>query len=111
MIHSRKVCVNHKIPLKYYCESCNDPICSECFEKGSHSNKLHKISNILDSFKKKYQFLNNIVTQNLLTKKDKLLDQMQLIESVAEQVKMNRNEIERQIKKEYINLLETLKYK
>jgi len=51
------------------------------------------------------------VTQNLLTKKDKLLDQMQLIESVAEQVKMNKNEIERQIKKEYINLLETLKYK
>ena len=51
------------------------------------------------------------MTQNLLTKKDKLLDQMQLIESVAEQVKMNKNEIERQIKKEYINLLETLKYK
>lgn len=109
LAHVRKMCVNHKLPLKFYCESCNDPICSECYEKGSHSNKLHKISNIVDSFRKKYSYLNNIVTQNLMQKNEQLIDQMQLIERISEEVRNNKLEIEREIKKEYVKIMENLK--
>lgn len=110
MAHLRKLCVNHKLPLKFYCESCCDPICTECYEKGSHSNKLHKINNIYDSFRTKYRFLNNIVTQNLMEKNEQLIDHLQLIERVTNQVRSNKNEIEKEIKREYIKMIENLKY-
>jgi hypothetical protein len=109
LAHIRKMCVNHKLPLKFYCENCNDPICTECFEKGSHSNKLHKISNVVDSFRKKYSLLNSLVTQNLMQKNEQLLDQMQVIERFSEEVRNNKLEIERDIKREYVKIFENLK--
>lgn len=109
MAHIRKLCINHKLPLKFYCESCNDPICSECYETGSHSNKLHKINNIVDSFRKKYSYLNTLISQNLLQKNDDIVDQMQVIEQNADQVKNNKIDIEREVKKEYIKMIENLR--
>jgi palmitoyltransferase len=109
MAHFKIVCVHHKLPLKYYCESCSDPVCTECFEKGSHSNKLHKITNVIDSFRKKYSFLQNLVNHHLNQKTEQLVDQIQNIENTSDQVRNNKLEIEREIKREYVKILENLK--
>ena len=109
MTHYKIVCVHHRLPLKYYCESCSEPICSDCYEKGSHSNKLHKITNVIDSFRKKYSYLQNLINQHLHQKTEELVDQIQIIEKTTEEIKNNKLDIEREVKREYVKILENLK--
>lgn len=53
--------------------------------------------------------MNILISQNLLKKNDDLIDQLQIIENFAEQVKSNKVEIERDVKKEYIKMIENLR--
>jgi len=39
-IPERKDCVQHKSELIYFCESCEEPICSLCTTLGPHNNQV-----------------------------------------------------------------------
>lgn len=108
--HLKKLCYHHNQPLKFYCESCEEPICLECHHIGPHNNKLHKISNVIDSFRKKFNYINNIIQNNLLEKYDVLITQLQTIDFHTEQIKLAKNEIERGIRAEYTKLIEDLRF-
>ena len=81
----------------------------ECQNIGPHNNKLHKICNVIDSFRKKITYVNGIIQNNLLEKYDALITQIQTIDFNTEQIKLVKNDIERGIRTEYTNLIEHLR--
>lgn len=76
---------------------------------GPHNNKLHRISNVFDSFRKKFTYVNNLVQKSLLEKLDQLTTQIQYIEFHIEEVKTCKNSIERDIRSEYSQMIETIR--
>lgn len=109
VLHFKKLCIHHGSILKLYCESCEEPICTECQIIGPHNTKLHRLSGIVDSFKRKYNLLSNMINKNLLNKLDILTSNIQKIESNIEEVKTVKGNIERDIRTEYTGILDQLK--
>lgn len=107
--HLKKLCYHHNNQLKFYCESCEEPICHECQMVGPHNNKLHRISSVFESFRKKFNYINNLVQKSLINKLDLMTNQIQSIEFHIEEIKNVRNGIERDIRAEYSQLIENLR--
>lgn len=106
--HLRKLCYHHNNPLKYFCESCEEPICQECQMIGPHNNKLHKIISIFESFKKKYAYLSTLITKNIMQKYEQTMSQISYLNYISEQIKKVKNGIEREIRGEYAELIDEL---
>jgi hypothetical protein len=64
---------------------------------------------VIDSFRKKFSYINNTIQNNLLEKYDVLISQLQTIDFHTEQVKLAKNEIERGIRTEYTKYIEDLR--
>jgi len=107
--HLKKFCYLHNDALKYYCESCEEPVCNECNQFGPHNNKLHRVTNLNESFRKRFGQVNMLVSTNLTSKLEQLINQIQYIDHNIEQVKYSKNLIERNIRSDYSNLVETLR--
>ena len=59
----KKLCYHHQNIFEFYCESCNEPICSECQIIGPHNTNLHRIISINEAFNKKHLQLSNLKQQ------------------------------------------------
>ena len=70
---------------------------------------MHKVTNIFESFRKKFNILNNTVQKNLIYKLDELVNQTEILEGKIEEVKNSKCEIERGIRSEYSAMLENLR--
>jgi hypothetical protein len=76
---------------------------------GPHNSKLHRISNVFDSFKRKFNHLTHIVNKSLLNKLDQLTGQIQYVELNINDIKGVKNAIERDIRTEYSGVIEGLR--
>ena len=105
----QKTCYIHKgQPLKLFCESCEEPICHECQMIGPHNNKLHKIVNIIDSYRKKLHYINLMKNNNMNNKYNQLINQIQYLENISKEVKEVKNNIEKNIRNEYEHMIDNL---
>jgi palmitoyltransferase len=105
----QKTCYLHKgQPLKLFCESCEEPICHECQMIGPHNNKLHKIVNIIDSYRKKLNYMNLIKNKSMNNKYNQLMNQIQYLDNFSKQIKDVKNNIEKNIRKEYDQMIDNL---
>ena len=104
----RKLCYNHNLPLKYFCENCDEPICEECLIKGPHNNNCHNCLNIYESFRLKLNYLNQIVYKKLKSKYNLIMNQYNILEKISNEVKRNKNNIMVGIKKELNDKIENL---
>ena len=75
---------------------------------GPHNNKLHKIISISDSFKTKFIYLNKIANKQLVEKYKEILKQIKCLENLENEIKKNKNSIEREIRTEYSKYTENL---
>jgi len=107
--HLKKLCYHHNLALKFFCESCEEPVCNECHTTGPHNNKLHRVSNVIESYRKKSNYINNLITKNITIKLDQLVNQIQSLEFNIEQVKQVKESIEKDIRNEYSSMLESIK--
>ena len=41
-IPEEKRCYYHQLPLVFYCESCEEPICEQCTVLGPHNNQVRE---------------------------------------------------------------------
>lgn len=82
----------------------------ECQSIGPHNSKLHKIGNVFDSFKKKFNYINGLINNELAKKYDNMITFLQKYDYSIERVKKAKNEIEREIRTEYTKLIEDLRY-
>ena len=102
-------CYHHNnSPLKFYCETCEEPICQECQMLGPHNNKLHKILSIPDSFEKKFNEISNIISTILSEKYRNLMNNIKNLENLSINVKKDKNSMERNIRKKYEEMFENL---
>ena len=67
------------------------------------------MTNLIDSFRKRYANVSNLVNNNLMGKLEQLINQTQYIEYNIEQVKESKNLIERTVRTDYSNLVESLR--
>ena len=89
----QKNCYLHKDQvLKLFCESCEEPICHECHMIGPHNNKLHKIVNIVDSYRRKLSYINVIKNKNMTNKYNDLMNQIQYLDNISKQIKEKRED-------------------
>jgi palmitoyltransferase len=95
--------------LKFFCESCEEPICQDCHRIGPHNNKLHRITNVIETFRKKINYITQIVNNNLAEKLDMLLNHIQSVENNMDEVKKTKGEIEREVRVEYSRIIENLR--
>ncbi len=110
MNHLKSFCSLHEKPLNYICETCDEITCHTCATEGSHSNNLHNIATITESFHRKFKHLNDFLNKDLIGKQEEQLKQVMAIQEVIDKLKSNRNEIETEIRNEYTRLLDNLKY-
>ena len=104
-----KTCFLHiNDSIQYFCESCEEPICQKCQMIGPHNNKLHKIVSISDSFKTKFMYINKIANKQLVEKYKSMLKQIKYLENLENEIKNNKNVIEREIRTEYSKHFENL---
>ena len=104
-----KTCFLHNNEsIQYFCESCEEPICQKCQMIGPHNNKLHKIVSISDSFKTKFMYINKIANKQLVDKYKAMLKQIKYLEGLENEIKNNKNVIEREIRTEYSKHFENL---
>ena len=106
----KSFCSQHEKPLNYFCETCNEITCQTCATEGSHSNNLHNIATITESFQRKFKQLNEFLNNDLIAKQEEQLKQVIAIQDVIDKLKSNRNEIETEIRNEYTRLVDNLKY-
>ena len=104
-----KTCFLHiNESIQYFCESCEEPICQKCQMIGPHNNKLHKIVSISDSFKTKFMYINKIANKQLVEKYKSMLKQIKYLENLENEIKNNKNVVEREIRTEYSKHFENL---
>jgi len=77
---------------------------------GPHNNKLHRIMNVIESFRKKFNYVTQLVNQNLAERLEILLGQIQYVEGNIDEVKNIKTEIEREVRVEYSRIIENLRY-
>ena len=105
----QKNCYLHKDQyLKLFCESCEEPICHECHMIGPHNNKLHKIVNIVDSYRKKLNYINVMKNKNMSNKYNELMNQIQYLDNITKEIKEKKDEKEKNIRKYYGQILDNL---
>eukprot|EP01022_Parablepharisma_sp_SALTPOND_P032963 TRINITY_DN87965_c1_g1_i1.p1 TRINITY_DN87965_c1_g1~~TRINITY_DN87965_c1_g1_i1.p1 ORF type:complete len:901 (+),score=98.93 TRINITY_DN87965_c1_g1_i1:1663-4365(+) len=105
----QRSCVHHNLPLRYYCEACEEPICEDCHSIGPHNTELHRVATLQEAFAARYNYLSGGTYKTLLEKRDKLLAQLDKIDYRIAEIKSVAGIIERDIKTEYAGMLERLK--
>jgi hypothetical protein len=75
---------------------------------GPHNNKLHKIVNIIDSYRKKLNYMNLIKNKSMNNKYNQLMNQIQYLDNFSKQIKDVKNNIEKNIRKEYDQMIDNL---
>jgi hypothetical protein len=109
MKHLKHFCIHHKLPLKLFCDSCNEPICEECKKIGPHETKLHNVKTIIEAYNEKYKILLNIVENRIMGDINRLINNQNIIENKIKEVEMKANIIEKEINESYYKNIEKVR--
>ena len=94
-------CYHHNIPLRYYCESCDEPICNLCQQQGPHSTSLHHVCSLFEVYRRRLNGVKERIEKELVSKQAKIESVMLNIDSMIKTTKENANSILRGINCEY----------
>jgi hypothetical protein len=75
---------------------------------GPHNTKLHKINNILETFKDKYKRMNDIVQNNIIKRYEDLTNNLSIIDSKIEELDLTSVQIEKDINSSFNQMIEGL---
>ena len=53
-----KTCMLHGKPLRYFCDSCEELVCYDCTVMGPHNTQLHRICNLEEAFRYRFESIN-----------------------------------------------------
>ena len=109
MKHLKHFCIHHKLPLKLFCDSCNEPICEECKVIGPHETKLHNVKTIIEAYNDKYKILLNIVENKIVADINRLINNQNIIENKIKEVEMKASLIEKEINESYYKNIEKVR--
>eukprot|EP01083_Nonionella_stella_P064910 169640_1 len=94
----RVLCTSHpRERVRYYCETCQCPICQECTVVGQHAGAAHLIVALEQAYRDKIQMLQSIVDSKLLPKKNTIIQQMRALEQAMASMNGAAETIHREI--------------
>ena len=56
-----KTCMLHGKPLRYFCDSCEELLCYDCTVMGPHNTQLHRICNMEEAFRYRFETINRSI--------------------------------------------------
>ena len=96
------LCFHHNLQIKFFCESCQEPICSECKNFGPHNNFLiHKSFSIFDLYRKYKNNLFAKIKNFILPKNEKIENILIEINNILKENQTRANLIIKGINNEY----------
>lgn len=102
-------CIHHNQQLKYYCEACEVPTCTDCHSLGPHNTELHRVASISEAFTSRYDYLVSGNYKLLTDKRDRLIAQLNRIDNRIRDIQSAADYYDRDVKTEYAGILERLK--
>ena len=102
-------CLLHGKPLRYYCDTCEELLCHDCTVMGPHNTQLHRICNVEEAFRYRFETINKQIHQALVPKRAQLIGQIVRLDHRLDEIKTVKGVIERDIRNEYAGLMERLK--
>ena len=109
MKHLKHFCIHHKLPLKFFCDSCNEPICEECKVIGPHETKLHNVKTIIEAYNDKYKILLSVVENKIVSDINRLINNQNIIENKIKEIEMKASIIEKEINESYYKNIEKVR--
>ena len=64
-----KTCMLHDKPIRYFCDSCEELLCYDCTVMGPHNTQLHRICNLEEAFRFRFETINKSIHQSLVPKR------------------------------------------
>jgi hypothetical protein len=105
----KKNCYHHNTnPLLYYCDTCNEPICIDCKEKGPHNSNLHNVCNIIEIYKKKFYEIKNLIEMKIKDKLNENVNKINYYNYIGNCSRDYKENIEKNIRKEFNNKIENI---
>ena len=105
----KQSCLLHNKPLRYFCDSCEELLCYDCTVMGPHNTQLHRICNIEEAFRYRFDQVNKQIHQSLVPKRAQLIGQIVRLDHRLDEIKTVKQVIERDIRNEYAGVMERLK--
>ena len=102
-------CMLHNKPLRYFCDSCEELLCYDCTVMGPHNTQLHRICNMEEAFRYRFETVNKNIHQSLVPKRAQLIGQIVRLDHRLDEVKTVKSVIERDIRNEYAGIMERLR--
>ena len=105
---TRMQCYHHNQPLRLFCETCHEPICTKCQKMGPHNTPLHSISSLFQVYKKFLDIGKNYINGPLKEKSLRLEELMMQIDSELNFSKAKAKELLQGISNEYESAIEKI---
>ena len=78
-----------------FCEVCEQVGCEKCLVYGPHNNQMHRISKLDEAFKTRYLYLNEVICNDLLGKREELNRKIEEINSFTDELRFVKGGIEK----------------
>ena len=101
-------CYHHNQPLRLFCESCHEPICTKCQKMGPHNTPLHNISSLFQVYKKFIDISKTYINGPLKEKSNRIEELMLQIDNALNDSKSQAKELLHGISAEYESILEKI---
>ena len=105
----KKVCYHHNNNLKFFCDSCEEPICEDCQIYGPHETKLHRIISIENAFSEKFEKFSKSVKNNIENRYEILNNNLKKIDDMINEINYNSINLERDINMNFNKILEEVR--
>lgn len=80
---------------------CEQVGCASCLVYGPHNNQMHRITKLDEAFKARYLYLNELVCNNLLERRDKLNKKLEDMNVISDELRFVKGAIEKQTRAEF----------
>jgi hypothetical protein len=104
-----KICMLHNKPLVYFCDTCEELLCSDCTTMGPHNTQLHRICNLEEAFRYRFEMINKAIYTSIMPKRQQLIGQIVRLDRRLDEIKTVKGVIERDIRNEYAAIMERLR--
>jgi len=101
-------CYHHNQPLRLFCETCHEPICTKCQKMGPHNTPLHNIASLFQVYKKFLDIGKNYINGPLKEKAGRIEDLMLQIDNALNDSKSKAKELLHNISNEYESVIEKI---
>ena len=99
----------HGKPLRYYCDNTEELLCIDCTIMGPHNTQLHRICNIEEAFRYRFETMNKSIRNCLVPKRSQLIGQIVRLDHRLDEIKTVKGVIDRDIRNEYAGIMERLR--